>query len=218
MFSGYIFCKDCGSAMRYNKRTINQKLVGEFICGGYKRKGKDFCSTHYILYQNVYNILFADIRSKSLLAIKNEKRFIQSLEQESQLLKAQKTNVIQKDMDKAKSRVNNLDRIISNLYEDKALGNLPQERFNIMLDRFETEHKELSGKIGEAEKILKKHTKNANKILSFTELIKEVIDITEITPDILSRLVKKIEIGHATKNPVTGEKQQEINIEFAFCA
>ena len=204
--------------MKFDRRNLNKELNGEFVCGGYKRKGKDFCTTHYITYENIYNVLLADIRSKSTQANKNEQRFLRLLEKESQLLKTQKANKIQRDISHGKTKIEKLDKIISDLYKDKALGNITLERFKKMSREYEDEQKELISRVDEAERILNKQSESADKIVSFTEFIKEITNITELTPDILSRLIKKITVGHAMRNPVSGGKEQEINIEFTFCA
>ena len=218
IFSGFLFCKDCGASMTFGKRDFNKELNGEFMCGSYKRKGKEHCSTHYITYENVYNVLLADIRSKSKLANENETRFLNSLIQESELIASQQTSAILKDEQKARTRIEQLESIISKLYEDSALGVIPQERFATMFSRYDSEQRDLKMRIDDAERIQKNQKKKADKIRSFTEFIKEITDIRELTPDILSKLVKQITVGQAVRNPVTGEKQQEISIEFTFCA
>ena len=218
VFSGYIFCKDCGASMAFGKRNFNRELNGEFMCGSYKRKGKEHCSTHYITYENVYNVLLADIRAKSELANKDEKRFLNSLIQESDLLTEKRTSLILKDEQKARNRIEQLDDIIAKLYEDSALGIIPRERFATMFSRYDSEQKNLKKQIDDVTQIQKKQNDSTNRVQAFTQIIKDSTDIKELTPDILSRLVKQITVGQAMRNPVTGEKQQEINIEFAFCA
>jgi DNA invertase Pin-like site-specific DNA recombinase len=218
IFSGYIFCKDCGASMTFWNRELNKELNGEFVCGSYKRKGKEHCTTHYVTYENIYNVLLADIRAKAALASQNEKRFMRTLEQENDLLVEKKASAILKDEQKARIRIAQLDQIISKLYEDSALGVIPQERFATLFSKYDSEQINLKRQIEEAESIQKKQSESIDKIQVFTEIIKESIEIDKLTPDILNRLIKQIRVGQAVKNPVTNEKQQSIEIEFAICA
>jgi len=77
--------------------------------------------------------------------------------------------------------------------------------------------KELKSRIAEAERIQKQQAEREDKARSFTHFIKEVTDVTLLNADILSKLVKRITIGQARKNPITGAKEQDIDVEFALC-
>ena len=217
MFSGYLFCEDCGAAMTFYNRDLHKEHNGEFVCGTYKRKGKTRCSTHYITYESVYNVILQDIKSKSLEANRNECRFIQLLAQESEMIDTRSSMRTLRDIELVKLRVEQLDQIIAKLYEDSALGVIPTERFNLMFTKYEAEQKELKQKISEAERLEKQKCGKIEKTKLFTQFIKEVTDMEVLTSTILSKLVKRITVGQAVPNPVTGEKEQGINIEYAVC-
>ena len=207
MFAGYIYCADCGAAMTFNKRDFHKELNGEFVCGSYKRKGKDTCTTHYVTYEKVYQMLIADLKAKSHEANKNEARFVRSLEQENEILAARKTSTVLKDVQQTRVRIGQLDQIISKLYEDSALGVIPQERFNLMFQKYDAEQKELKSRIAEVDRIEQQQAEASEKVQSFTQFIKEITGMTELTPDILSKLIKRISVGQARVNPITGEKE-----------
>lgn len=46
LFSGFMYCADCGSYMTALNKSGKNK---SYICGTYNRRGKKFCSTHYVL-------------------------------------------------------------------------------------------------------------------------------------------------------------------------
>ncbi|MCM3273916.1 recombinase family protein [Paenibacillus elgii] len=46
LFSGFMYCADCGSYMTALNKSGKNK---SYICGTYNRRGKNFCSTHYVL-------------------------------------------------------------------------------------------------------------------------------------------------------------------------
>ena len=132
------------------------------------------------------------------------------------MLAVRQTSAVLKDEQQARIRIGQLDQIISKLYEDSALGKIPIERFNIMFQKYEAEQKDLKIRVDEADRIRRKQSEKTEKLRSFTDFVKEVSDITELTPDILHKLVKRITIGQAKANPVTNEKEQAIEVEFAL--
>jgi len=217
MFSGYIYCADCGAAMTFNNRDLRKDLNGEFLCGSYKRKGKHACTTHYVTYEMVYQMLLDDIRAKSREANKDEERFIKSLEQENELLASREISSTVQEEKQARIRIGELDRIISKLYEDSALGVIPTERFAGMFAHYDSEQRNLKAKIANADLLQQRQQQFGDKATVFTQFIKEVTNMTELTGDILRKLVKRISIGQSGINPVTGKKEQAIEVEFALC-
>ena len=215
MFSGYIFCSDCGAAMTFNNRDFGNGRRGEFVCGTYKRKGKEHCTTHYVTYDGVYSMLLKDIRAKARAAEKDETHFVQLLEQESRKLATLKSSILIKDEQQARVRVEQIDQVVSKLYEDSVTGAISPALFQKMLAKFEAEQKELKEKLEAVDAIQRRQNELEHHALAFTAFIREVINVEKLTPIILSKLVRRITVGQATANPVTGEKEQAIQVEFA---
>ena len=215
MLAGYIYCADCGAAMSFNNRDFGNGRRGEFLCGTYKRKGKEHCTTHYVTYDGVYQMLLQDIRAKAQSAQQNEAHFMKLLDQENERLIAQKITSILKDEHQSRARVSQIDQIISQLYEDSVLGIIPTERFQLMCMNYEAEQKELKAKQGEVDVLRHQQKESADRLRAFAKLIRDVTDVDKLTPLILSNLVRRIEVGQAVVNPATGQKEQQIRIEFA---
>jgi len=216
IFSGYLFCKDCGAAMTFNNRDFKKELNGEFLCGTYKRKGKGRCTTHYITFENVYNVVLQDVRVKAEEANRDEQQFLSSLAQESERLMAQDTVDAAGDVTQMRVRIEQLDQIISRMYEDRALGVIPVERFNAMFAKYESEQKGLKAEVAQHENRQRQQDAREDKTKAFIEFIKEVVDAPQLTPVLLSRLIKRITVGQVMPNPITGKKEQDIEIEYAI--
>ena len=216
MLAGYIYCADCGAAMSFNNRDFGNGRRGEFLCGTYKRKGKEHCSTHYVTYDGVYQMLLQDIRAKAQDAQQNEEHFMTLLEQESQRIVVQKSAVLLKNEKQTRQRVEQLDQIISKLFQNNALGMIPNERFQILFAEYDAEQKELKEKLAAVEAVRHQQEKQTNRLRAFTTFIQEVTDLEMLTPTIISKLVRRITIGQVAANPVTGEKEQRIHVEFAI--
>jgi len=202
--------------MTFNNRDFGNGRHGEFLCGTYKRKGKEHCSTHYVTYDNVHQMLLQDIRAKARAAQQDESHFVQVLEQESRKLAALKSSALLKDEQQARARVEQIDQVVSKLYEDSVTGIISPALFQKMLAKFEAEQRELKEKLEEADAIQRRQNELEHHALAFTAFIREITDVQALTPTILRRLVKRITIGQAAANPITGEKEQAIHVEFAI--
>lgn len=217
MFAGLLYCKECGATMTFNNRDFHKELNGEFVCGTYKRKGKDRCQTHYITYENVYNLIIKDIRNKAKSANKDEQRFLQSLENENHKIEIAQNDQLLKDENYVRNRIKQLDVIMKNLYEDKALGVISTQRYSTMVSEYESEQNDLKDKLAVSESIQMNNDKSKQKAKTFTKLIKEAIGVKTLDRNILNKLIKRVTIGQSTINEVTGEKQQSFDIEYDLC-
>jgi len=56
IFSGLLRCPDCGKAMHYLTRP-ERTYSASFSCNTYSRYGKEYCSMHYIRYEDLYDIV-----------------------------------------------------------------------------------------------------------------------------------------------------------------
>lgn len=122
MFSGMMYCADCGSIMYQCRATGFRKDQKYYLCSGY-RKSRDVCgSTHSIRTMILEELLLVNIREIISLASKNKEQFIQmvmdtDLKQRNKKLAKKKKLV--GDMDK---RIAELDGIFKRLYEDSLSG------------------------------------------------------------------------------------------------
>ena len=94
--------------------------------------------------------------------------------------------------EEAERRIDALDRIIQNLYEDKVNGTLTEERFIKLSKNYENEQAELTNKL----KILTNELATAQKetadLNKFMRLVKRYTEITELSPEIVRTFIDKI--------------------------
>ena len=110
------------------------------------------------------------------------------------------------------ARDKELDILYEKVFEEKALGNLSEERFLKLSERYEKEQFELKAKIKNMKKIVaeeKKHELNAD---GFLKIVRKYSEIEELTLDILQEFIDKIVVHHREK--VMGETIQEIEIYY----
>ena len=70
LFSGLLFCADCGYSMRCQV-TVRRKKNGvkanyeAYMCGSYSRSGHTACTTHYIPRHVLEELVLSDIQDKA---------------------------------------------------------------------------------------------------------------------------------------------------------
>ena len=210
IFSGLIKCKDCSRAMNYagGKTPI-------YTCGTYRNKGKEYCTSHYIRYEDVYNCVLYDIYEKTLMLQEDKDGFYQAALKCNEKKIQEETSYQQARLKDLKKRFDELDILIQKTYENSVLGTaLSQERVTMLLTKYEEEQAELKASISEIETELKAYHQSQNDARDFTELISKYIGIKELTAEIVIELIDKIEIGE--KYIKDGQTYQDIDIQYRF--
>lgn len=216
LFSGLAKCADCGHCMSATG-TRKKGSPANLVCGSYKLCGSSKCSNHFIDYNVLYEIILTSLKEKLAISLEEQKSILDEVQgfQQSAAKRQQKSG---KDSG-LKKRLRELDRMIEKLYEDNASGRLSDERMQKLLLKYEQEAKTLERGITglEASASLPCPTAQASreKIEMF---LKQIIDLRELTPNLLFKFVDRIEIsqGRYKKNEHGRLKHQTVNIYYRF--
>ena len=209
IFSGMLFCADCGKRLTLQRRN-NQKFQPFFLCSSYRKKKKSTCTSHRITLKAVEKIVLTDLQRVFSMAKSREKDFLALLQNNADKENRKLLLAYEQEKENAERRVQALDRIIQNLYEDKVSGTLTDERFRKLSQEYEVEQATLNKRIRGLQEILKKakeQTDNANR---FMRIIRKYTDIAELTPEIVREFIEKI-IVHE-KQRIDGKKVQAVEI------
>ncbi len=193
LFSGIAKCADCGRNMS-TTGTRKKGSPANLTCGGYKLYGAEECSNHFIDYNVLYEIVQASLREQ--LAISREERTaILENAQKKQAASAGRQER-SKEISGIKKRLRELEGIIAKLYEDNAAGRLGDSRMNKLLSKYAQEAETLEQRLAALQ------NENAAPEPSLQEarekldkLLRQITDVTELTPKLLFKLVDHIEIG-----------------------
>ena len=79
IFAGLAKCADCGYAMSFTKNGASW----HYQCSQYNVKGKAYCSSHYIRYEELYNVVLHDIQRRAKAAAKMDEHMLVTLRQEA---------------------------------------------------------------------------------------------------------------------------------------
>ena len=140
--SGLMFCADCGEKMRLgtnNTTNGSKKLPRKYIrhnyqCGAYSRFGKFYCKSHYIKMKDIDAIVLADIRSMASLIVEDEEGAKKRFLAQKAIRNERQTAEDNRRLNDGKYRLNELQKLIPSIYEDKVLGKIPEDICSNLLE------------------------------------------------------------------------------------
>ena len=211
MFAGIMFCADCGSRLHFRTNKNFDGKQDHYVCGSYK-KGE--CSAHYIREEVLRNIVLERIRAVTAYVREDAEGF--QLEWMQSTRKAQDNSIRQnqKQLTQAKKRLEDLDTLITRLYEEHVLGSLSDDWYQKMMSDYEAEQDRLKTEIAVLEEWIDRQQEDNDNYDRFAALVEKYVDIPELTTSIVNEFVKKI-IVHAPDKS-SGHRRQTIEIVFSF--
>ena len=219
VFTGLVYCAECGFKMRNHTEKFTYKdgtpgRYSSFICGNYARSGKSACTIHTI-YENVLEqIVLEDIREKARFAAHDPEMLAQHiLRLKDKEAQSHRTSCEQ-ELKAVKTRLDELERLMQSLYEDKYSGTVPQSVFQTLIRKYETERAKKAAALPELELKLKAHMENRQDAGRWTEIIRQYTEITKLDESILFALVDRIEVGEARK--VKGVRVCDVKVYYRY--
>ena len=213
IFAGLLRCPDCGKAMHYLKRT-GRSYSASFACNTYSRYGREYCTMHYIRFEDLYAIVLNDIRQYAQMAKEHEQEFMETLSKTGSDTTKKQLAQLESKIPKAEKRLSEVGLIIKRLYEDNVTGKLTDERFCELSKGYEAESAELKAYVRELHETATSLRKANDNSRRFTALIKKYFDIEALDASMLNELISKIEIHE--REVFNGERQQRIDVFYNF--
>lgn len=208
IFRGIIYCSECG----YHLSMAHKRSgIGFYRCMNHYRHPENCLHTHAVHYDDLYEAVLERIQSTAKL-FQDDSSFLDMVSrmagQDASKRQAAQTQV------KLEKRQSELARLLRKLFEDNAAGLVNDENYAVMFKAYQDEQAEVMEKLRNIQVELAKeddYRVNAEKL---RDVIGEYLDIQELTPFILNKLVERIEIGHT--EIVDGQPQQKITIAWRF--
>ena len=204
IFTGLVYCADCGFKMRNQVERFTYKdgrpgRYSSFMCGSYARSGKSACSIHTI-YENVLSqLVLADIQEKARYAAHDEARLLEQIVRMKSKEQRSRTASCEQELKVVSARINELEKLMQNLYEDKCVGVVPQTVFQTLMKKYETERAQKAAILPELEEKVKAQRETHYAADRWIRIIRRYTEITELDETILFELVDRIEVGEARK-------------------
>ncbi len=213
LFSGMLFCADCGSLLRVHRGKTVSKHQECYCCGRYRER-TNACSMHYIREVVLADLVKENLKQVVRLASEDEQEFVQRLTNRNMRERAAQERALKKDLAVKEQRIKELDGIIKRLYEDNITGKLSDERFKIFSMDYESEQHSLREEVASLKQQLEDTKSTDINISSFLNAAKRYTDFDELTPSMLHDLIEKIIVHEGDKS--SGHREQRIEIYYTF--
>ena len=213
LFSGLIFCADCGSKLHFATCKRFDSTQDHYRCSRYKSNTGD-CSVHFIREKTLKKIVLNQIFQITAMMYDNADKFFNLVAKQQLDEQAKEIQIKKKQIAKIQKRITELDKIFKRIYEDDITGAISHERFLKLSAEYENEQRELQKQADEFQKETSDFDRQETDFNQFREIIRKYVGITELTPTIVNEFIKKI-IVHAPDKS-SGHRVQKIQVVFNF--
>ena len=213
LFSGLLYCADCGNKLHFATGKNMTPQQDCYRCSRYKSNTGD-CTMHFIreetlklfVLQRIFDVtaLFFDDAMAFEEAAK--KQHFQEAEKEAQKRK--------REIAQAEKRIAELDRIFKRIYEDDISGTISHERFLKLSTDYEAEQRELTEQVKTWREVVEIFEQDRSDFDSFAAIVRKYVGIRELTPTIVNEFVKKISVHAPDKS--SGHRRQKIELVWNF--
>lgn len=210
IFAGLIRCDKCGKVLGLSSQRNNNPY---YCCETYKKKGKDKCTAHYTLYNDIYSTVLKNLR-ETVESIKSG-QFDFDNQIASQIFSDFKdTKNNQLVIEELEKQIQKLDYRYEQMYQDRLDGVISLQRFKELVAGDEEKRNKLQKDLDELRASEKLKADEAKSIQTFIEKVKQFGEITSLDKVLLNTLIDKIVVGE--RQLVDGEYTQEITIYYKF--
>ena len=214
--TGLMYCADCGSKM-YVHRTNNYKNIPYYVCSNYKKVpcGTLCPSAHRIKAEVVLNLIQETLKDIKNYFNEDNEAFIHSIQNEME--EKEKAHIEKKKirLTESQNRLQELERLMCRIYEDMILNKIPNNRYEILNNQYETEQRTLSKEIEDLNFEISRYEKETDKTRKFISLISRYENFDELTNTMINEFVEKI-IIHERDRKGSQTSKQKIEIYFNF--
>ena len=198
-------------------RTSNYKNAPYYTCSAYTKVpcGTLCPSAHRIKADAFLNLMQSTLQDIKKSLDEDNEAFLHSIQnemEESEKMEIEKKRTRLAD---SKNRLQELECLMCRIYEDMILEKIPNTRYEILNNQYETEQRELSKEIDGLEKAIKRYEKETDRAKKFIRLIERYDNFDELTPTIINEFVEKI-LVHERDRKGSQTANQKVEIYFNF--
>ena len=216
--SGLLFCKDCGAKMhiRIDYRNGGKRHVA--YCSEYhKGKAKNpKCHSPHIMDADLLMQTIAEVLKKiEDYSISNRAEFEALVKKNLAMQQTDQTKKQQKRIPQITTRLEQIDKVLNKLYEDNALGTIPQDRYEQMSQKYSEEYYTLKAELATLQEQLSAYENAGGRAQKFLKLTERHAAFTDLTPAILNEFISRIEV-HERDQKRARYAIQHISIYFNY--
>lgn len=219
IFKGLVFCADCDSIMRFERRKVINKSANRIYDYRHFCTNKKCSHTNSIPKHCVLTAVKLDLLYLKETILSKEQEFLSLAKQYDS-----KGRVVKSDttieLSKLNRRNSEIDIFIQKLFEENAKGIVPTSTFEMMMSKYskekellETEIRSLTRK--QQEEMIKPN--NELRAQALVDILKEFNEENILQPAIIQKLIKKIIVSSRPINNSNKNKEYTISILYFYC-
>lgn len=213
LFSGLLYCADCGSKLHFATGKNMTPQQDCYRCSRYKSNTGD-CTMHFIREETLKLFVLQRIFDVTALFFDDAMAFEEAARKQRFQEAEKDAKKRRREIAHAEKRIAELDRIFKRIYEDDISGAISHERFLKLSADYEAEQKELMEQVKVWREAVEIFEQDKADFASFAAIVRKYVGIRELTPTIVNEFVKKI-IVHAPDKS-SGHRRQKIELIWNF--
>lgn len=213
LFSGLLYCADCGSKLHFATGKNMTPQQDCYRCSRYKSNTGD-CTMHFIREETLKLFVLQRIFDVTALFFDDAMAFEEAAKKQHFQEAEKEARKRKREITQAEKRIAELDRIFRRIYEDDISGIISHERFLKLSVAYEAEQKELTEQVKIWREAVETFEQDKADFDSFAAIVRKYVGIRELTPTIINEFVKKI-IVHAPDKS-SGHRRQKIELVWNF--
>lgn len=213
LFSGLLYCADCGSKLHFATGKNMTPQQDCYRCSRYKSNTGD-CTMHFIREETLKLFVLQRIFDVTALFFDDAMAFEEAARKQRFQEAEKEARKRKREIAQAEKRIAELDRIFKRIYEDDISGTISHERFLKLSADYEAEQKELTEQVKAWRQAVETFEQDQADFASFAAIVRKYVGIRELTPTIVNEFVKKI-IVHAPDKS-SGHRRQKIELIWNF--
>ncbi|MGI6256031.1 MAG: DUF4368 domain-containing protein [Acutalibacter sp.] len=213
LFSGLLYCADCGSKLHFATGKNMTPQQDCYRCSRYKSNTGD-CTMHFIREETLKLFVLQRIFDVTALFFDDAMAFEEAARKPRFQEAEKEAKKRRREIAQAEKRIAELDRIFKRIYEDDISGAISHERFLKLSADYEAEQRELTEQVKTWREAVETFEQDQADFANFAAIVRKYVGIRELTPTIVNEFVKKI-IVHAPDKS-SGHRRQKIELVWNF--
>ena len=217
VLNGLMVCGECGVPMLFHRMTGHEEY-NDFICRTHYNSAAyetRLCTHNSIRVTVIREIVRDTLHAVNCYAITDEEDFRRRLVQKAAAYQPDDRKQLAKRIRDKEKRIARLEYLLKKLYEDYALGHIPEERFDKLSAQYEQEESTLKSELTEDQNQLNQAQTVTEQTDKYLALARKYRDCTELTDDMIHAFVEKI-VVHKTIRPPKGQSTRQIEVHMNY--
>lgn len=214
---GLMVCGECGVPMKFHRMTGHEEC-NDFVCRTHQKSAayeERLCTHNSIRVTVIREIVRDTLRTVNRYAIADEEGFRRRLAREAATYQPDDRKQLAKAIREKEKHIARLEHLLKKLYEDYALGHIPEERFDRLSAQYEQEEATLKVELADDQVRLNEVQTASEQTDKYLALARKYRDCAEVTDDMILAFVEKI-VVYRTIRPAKGQRTRQIEVHLNY--